>query len=342
MSDQYDSTGWYHNHGWQRDCTGKWHPPEWAPGPGWRVADDGVWYPPDGWRLAIDGNWYPPGQSPGPGRRRAIDANWDPPDQSPEPGRRRAIDANWDPPDQSPGPDASHPAGPPGPFAPPSPAPRPRRRGWLIAGFIALAIVGFGVITFGLDQILTHDLLNEDFSEDDGTFASGETAGFRLEIRDGSYRLTAFDSLTDEPLETFGFFARTAYNVHIQAEIRAFDATDAVVGLECVHSAGGGLAGARYLFTAGTSGDGYQLLLVRDDIGSARTLATVDGPALRAGDRLGLACDNNAITGLINDLAVISSRDPVFDSFKAVALVFGSPEGDWIEWDEVTAVVPEH
>lgn len=64
MSDQYDSTGWYHQNGWRRDCTGKWHPPDRSPGPGWQIADDGVWYPPRGWWLASDGSWYPPQASP--------------------------------------------------------------------------------------------------------------------------------------------------------------------------------------------------------------------------------------------------------------------------------------
>ncbi len=232
---------------------------------------------------------------------------------------------------------------PPSPAArvvPPAPGRRPRTR-WMIGVVVGVAVLGLLVV--GLDQVLTHDLLSEDFSEDDGRFFAGEIEDYRSEVRDGRYRLTATTSSPELPLESFGFFARTAHNVDIHADIAALDAPGATVGLECAHSAGDGRAGARYLFTASTVGDGYTLELVTGTLADARVLETAPGPALEAGQRIGLRCNDGAVTGLVDDTPVIIVNEPIFGSSEAVALVFGPhEEGDWIEFDEVTAVVPEH
>lgn len=220
---------------------------------------------------------------------------------------------------------------------------RGRRTGWIIAGAMAIGIVVLGLFAFGSEQLLTHDLLGAEFTEDDKTFFVGEVSGYRSEVRDGKYRLTATSPSPTTPLETFGFFARTAYNVDIQADIVALDTDDGAVGLECVNVAGGGAAGARYLFLAGTTGDGYSIALVTNSIANAEVHANEGGPQLRAGQRIGLRCSDRSVTGLVDGKAVIAIRNPAFDSFEAAALVFATQtEGDWVEFDHVTAVVPEH
>lgn len=215
-------------------------------------------------------------------------------------------------------------------------------------------IIAVGVLTMSAcsaieDAILTHDLLDADFTEDDGTFATGETGGYRTQIVDGTYRIV--DIADGGPFfESFGFFARTAFNVIIDARIAALDAPDSAVGLECVHAAGGGAAQERYVFMVSTSegqpahgASRFGLALLGSGDGSVEELALADGRAVGAGTRLGLHCDNRAITGLVNGMPVVSSTAPTFDSFKATALVFSpQAEGDWVEFDDVTAVVPEH
>lgn len=72
-------------------------------------------------------------------------------------------------------------------------------------------------------------------------------------------------------------------------------------------------------------------------------LAFADGDTVGAGQRISLHCDNRAIIGLVDGEPVVSFDDPVVDSFKAAALVFSTrAEGGWVEFDDVTAMVPEH
>jgi hypothetical protein len=172
-------------------------------------------------------------------------------------------------------------------------------------------------------------------------------------VRDGRYRLTATTSSPSVPLENFGYFKRddvgyfklTPNDVDIQADVVAVDAgAQAVVGLECVHSASGGVAGARYVFTVGSGDEPYWLRFIPDQSHPTQPrLAVESGPPLRAGQRLGLQCNDHSITGLIDDTAVISFADPTIETFEAAALLFwADTKGDWVEFDNVTAVVPEH
>lgn len=219
---------------------------------------------------------------------------------------------------------------------------------WVIAAGI-LVLPACGAID---DAVLTHDLLDADFTADDGTFATGETRGYRFEVVDGKYRFTDIAPGDGPIMESFAFFARTAYNVVIEAEIAALDAPDSVVGLECVHAAGGGRVGERFVFTVNTSNGpppdgasrfGLGFIESSDSWVEVFELAFADGDAVGAGQRISLHCDNRAITGFVDGEPVVSFDEPVVDSFKAAALVFSTrAEGDWVEFDDVTAVVPEH
>ena len=202
------------------------------------------------------------------------------------------------------------------------------------------------------DAVLTHDLIDDDFASDGGAFFTGESGGYRAEVVDGKYRVTNIGS--DVPvLETFGFFPRTAYNVVIEADIAAIAAPDSSVGLECVHTADGGSAGERYVFMVnmadGPLGDeasrfGLGFFDAADS--PVEELVVQGGDSVGVGQRIGLHCDDRAITGLVNGDPVVQWLDPEYDSFEAAALVFApweaNGEGDWAEFDEVTARVPEH
>ena len=198
------------------------------------------------------------------------------------------------------------------------------------------------------DAIFTHDLLDADFTNDDGTFATGENEWYQSEIVAGRYRVSTIAN--DGPvMESFGFFTRIAYNVEIEARIVAINATDSAVGLECVHAAGNGRAGQRYVFMASTSEGPPADRASRFGLGfmsngsAVEELALADGDPVGAGQRIGLHCDDRAITGLVDGEPVVSFSEPAYDSFKAAAVVFApQTEGDWVEFDDVTAVVPEH
>ena len=202
------------------------------------------------------------------------------------------------------------------------------------------------------DAVLTHDLIDDDFASDGGAFFTGEAGGYRAEVVDGKYRVTNIGSGVPV-LETFGFFPRTAYNVVIEADIAGLDAPDSAVGLECVHTAGEGSAGERYVFmvsmNTGPPGDessrfGLGFFDAADS--PVEELAVHGGDSVGVGQRIGLHCDNRAITGLVDGEPVVQWLDPEHDSFEAAALVFApweaNGEGGWVEFDDVAALVPEH
>jgi hypothetical protein len=242
--------------------------------------------------------------------------------------------------------------------APPSPTeavggrPRRRHRGLIIAGAIFFGIAALGIVGLGLDQALTHDLLSEDFSTDDGVFGSGERSEFEIDVYDGTYRMTTKEPLT-YPIRSFGWFARTAYYVDIDATVVAFDADEAGVGLECIQDINADDMEAGYLFLAPTDGSGYLITkMVPDGAGEPEMLAEVEGPvaALRPGQHIGLSCGaksllpnaKTTITGTIDGVEVISATDGSYDSFDAAGLVFFSLQaGDSVQFDDVSATVPE-
>lgn len=195
----------------------------------------------------------------------------------------------------------------------------------------------------GLGQTPTHDLLDEDFSEQDGAFSTSELESCRLEVSDGTHLLTA-TSMDEVPLETFGFFVRRAYNVEIAASVVAVNTDQGIVGLECVSAASGRGAGGRYLFGVDAAQGRYVLLrLSGGSLVDATTLASTTGPALHAGQRLGLHCSGSSVAGSIDGGEVIYAADGTFGSFEALALALGpaNPD-DSVSFDDVVAEVPEH
>ena len=98
------------------------------------------------------------------------------------------------------------------------------------------------------------------------------------------------------------------------------------------------------MFTAGTGDEPYRLVFMPDRSSPNAELefgvvASESGPPLRAGQRLGLQCNDHSIIGLIDDTAVIAFGDPAIESFEAAALTFWTDtKGDWVEFDNVTAV----
>ena len=222
------------------------------------------------------------------------------------------------------------------------------RLAWVIAAGL-LALPACSAVE---DALLTHDLIDDDFTQDGGAFFIGETGDYRSEVLDGKYRVT--NTGTGAPvLETFGFFARTAYNVVIEADIAAIDAPNSSVGLECVHSAGGGSSGERYVFMVnmargplGDEASRFGLGFMDAENSPVEELAVAGGDSVNVGQRIGIHCDNRAITGLIAGEPVVQWLDPEYDSFEAAALVFApwqaNGEGEWVEFDDVTALVPEH
>ena len=80
--------------------------------------------------------------------------------------------------------------------------------------------------------------------------------------------------------------------------------------------------------TASTRGNqGYTLAKVSGGIGDARPLATMTGPALQDGQRVGLHCTGSWIFGLVDGarsgaLVVLGSLQPDFDRVHGVVSVF--------------------
>lgn len=257
---------------------------------------------------------------------------------------------NLDPPALLPPPDLSNPgvpsATPAGDVSRSGHRPR-RRRWWIIGGAILLGLAAMSLVGLGLDQMLTHDLLSADFAEGDDTFKAGETDQYALDLTNGSYRLTATATPTS-PLVTFGWFARTAYYVDIEAAIVSLDADGAIVGLECVHSASGSTNEGYVLMYV--PGDGYVLAkLSEENDGMPEILERVPGSPPVAGDRIGISCGVNSplpnsettITGTVNGATMVNATDKSFDSFEAAALTFFPLRAnDSIQFDNVIATVP--
>jgi len=222
---------------------------------------------------------------------------------------------------------------------------RGRHRGLIIGGAIILGIVALGIVGLGLDQALTHDLLSADFSASDDTFKTGETDDYTLDIVEGSYRLTSTSSPTS-PLMTFGWFARTAYSVEIEASVVRLEAGAATLGLECANSVTD-QSNSGYLFLYDPS-DGYVLSKVSSGSG-AEVLERAPGVAPQAGTRIGISCGKRGllpdakttITGTIDGTAVIRAEDGDYESFEAMSLVFWPTNADdSIRFDDITAIVP--
>lgn len=202
-----------------------------------------------------------------------------------------------------------------------------------------------GIVGLGLDQALTHDLLSADFSAGDDTFKTGETDEYELDVDGGSYRLTSTSDPTS-PLMTFGWFARAAYYVEIEATVVRLEASDAILGLECAHSVTE-QSNSGYLFLYDPS-DGYVLTKVSHQ-SEIEVLERAPGVTPQADTRIGITCGKRSllpnakttITGTIDGVEVIRAQDGDYESFEATSLVFWPTNAnDWIRFDDVIAIVP--
>jgi hypothetical protein len=216
----------------------------------------------------------------------------------------------------------------------------------IAASALALAAAGMGIFAIGADRVLTHDLLSADFTEGDDTFKSGATAEYALDQGDGSYRLASTTEPTS-PLVTFGWFARTASYVDIQATIVEVEADDPAIGIECVHKATSG-ANAGYAFIY-IPGDGYVLAEANGADNGVDVIESVRGEPPRAGQHIGISCGvasplpgaTTKIAGGIDGTVLIQTTDDAYESFAATALLFWpSDANEWIRFDDVTAEVP--
>jgi hypothetical protein len=149
---------------------------------------------------------------------------------------------------------------------------------------VILGVTALGIAGWGIDRTLTHGLLSEDFSVDDGAFASGERSAYEVDVYEGTYRMTV-KSLSTFPIRSFEWFA-----------------------------------------------DSDMLTLTERHTGTSTA----------AGVRSLMPNAETTITGSIDGVEVIEATDGSFDSFDAAGLVFFSREaGDSVQFDDVTASVPE-
>jgi hypothetical protein len=243
-----------------------------------------------------------------------------------------------------------------GPPLPPEPAGRRRlwRRfrglpvwaqvlAWVGLGVVALA--GIGLVGLALDEtVLTHDLLHEDFSDGAGRFRVGTTSGYRFDVVDHAY---AIESTTtpEYPARAFAWFARTAYNVDLSADVAAMadPSGQGGVGIGCFDDPTGNGHGYEFAVEKDT------FLLLKDDDAGVDVLANV--PATQgwppAGHRLRITCSPSlsgdvTIHGYVDDAAVIDTVDlGGFGQYRSMVLLLHTDEaGVSVRFDNVTAVVP--
>lgn len=102
-----------------------------------------------------------------------------------------------------------------------------------VIAIAAIALVGCDEDAMHEAFNLQHDLLITDFAEGDGSFVTSDEAHASVETYDGTYRMTAKQPL-DMPISSFGWFSRTAYNVHNDVTVVRVNSDDAIVGTMCL------------------------------------------------------------------------------------------------------------
>lgn len=228
---------------------------------------------------------------------------------------------------------------------PPPPAPRRRRRWpWIAGAAVLIAVIGaVGLVVF--DQTaLTNDLVHARFTDDARPFSTGASADYRFALVDGGYQVTA---TTGEgvPVESFGRFARRAYQVEVSLTVvdgRAAG-TNGVVGIGCWNK------GAPSGYTFAQTEAGYAL--VRADSERADVLATVER-AVTWGTtpvRLTITCGATspggrkvALRGLVDGVEVVTATDADgITAYDAAVVEFHSDTpGASVLVDDVDAIVP--
>lgn len=230
----------------------------------------------------------------------------------------------------------------------PTPPPRRRRRRWpwiVAASVVAIAVLGAGLAV--IDRtVLTHDLMHADFSVDAKPFVTGNFGDYTATLIDGRYQIDS-RTVPASPATSFAWFARTAYNVDLSADVVAVNANGgrATVGISCLDEPKKN--GHGYVFVVDPSG----YALGRSDTPSGTTLATVPAhhPWSGTAERVRLTCAPAGLTsktvdvrGYINGKEVIHAHDSSgFDTYKAAALIFyPSKSHATVQFDNVSAIVP--
>lgn len=246
----------------------------------------------------------------------------------------------------------------PTPFAPPDPTavagarrptaavpPRRRRRWpWFVGGGIALlALFTVGMVVVS-EQLLTHDLLSEDFSEGAGQFFEGANEDYSVSVVDGGYEIRV---LVDDPVpaRSFAWFARTASSVEMSADVTS------------VHDPrGNSFVGISCLDEPFDNNHGYSYVVASEGQALGRWDGQVDGKMLAETDvgadwssaplHLEIRCvpdgSSVVITGLIDGVEQITFTDPDgLSTFKTGGIEFMAEHaGDAATFDNVVAVVP--
>lgn len=241
-----------------------------------------------------------------------------------------------------------------GPPTPPRVSPPARRRpgglpvwGWVL---IALGIAGTAlmalVVLVGINMLLTHDLLDEDFSTSQGEFLTGENEGHTFAVEDGAYVITSRIANAGGAF-TFANLARTAYALRADVDVMAIPADpEAFVGLAC---AAPSAVEGYYLVVRG-SGPGVALVrITQGALESPEALAVDESVEIGDVRSMALECtkrpmgDSVDLTAYVNGERVLAATDPFgINGFDTVVLHFGSPDaGASAVFDNVRVVVPE-
>ena len=226
-------------------------------------------------------------------------------------------------------------------------APRGRRRWrlvkWAAIGVVAVA-VGGSFLAGVNDTVLTHDLLDADFESGAQPFSTGEHFGTRSDVVDGTYRMQRVERDVGS-VSSAAPFARTAYNVHLSADVVQVDLGDEPggVGLACVD-------GGRHAGYALFAGNGQDLVIRRFDDNGEIDLASDEMRLPATPYRLTLSCsisrpgsDRVIVTGSLNGREVLRADDPNgIYGYSGMRLMLASDIAPvTVRFDNVTAVVPE-
>lgn len=235
-------------------------------------------------------------------------------------------------------------------------APPPRRRPggvpvwvWVLIGVGALtsvAIASIGIFAaVGLNQLLTHDLLHENFSTAEGSFPVGTHLDHSFAVEDGSYVITSLEADAGGAF-AYATLARKAFALTAEVDVVSMSGSDPMfVGIAC--AAPGAVDG--YYLIVDRSGTGA--ILIRMDprpideisplaVDESITAGTVESLRLDCVDEpLGTAV---ALTGYVNGELVLTARDEAgMDGFDTVVLHTSSAAaGDRVGFDNVDVVVP--
>lgn len=218
---------------------------------------------------------------------------------------------------------------------------------------LAVGAAGMGVLAFVDDTILTHDLLDADFTVNAEPFETGVAEDYEFRLADGAYEITATTPNPVAGATSVGELARVAHVVDVTAEVARIDdetrAARVGVGVLTVDE-------EEYVFAA----DARSWFLLRyddDDGGGASVLAEVPvddafwppediDMTLRVTGSIEQAIGTGGdveLRGSIDGRQVIQVTDQDgFENFAYATLHwYDRADGATVRYDDVVAVVPE-